>query len=108
VISALARSRAVSGSDGVPRAPLSLACRLAGWPLSAASMLGAAERSGAVLVNLSGLHGYGPAFRSLGVNAYDQSHPMTEATPLAAMGRMGRVRARVWQDALGTHQTWRL
>ena len=33
---------------------------------------------------------------------------MTEATPLAAMGRMGQVRARVWQDALAAHQAWRL
>ena len=33
---------------------------------------------------------------------------MTEATPLAAMGRMGQVRARVWRDALAAHQAWRL
>jgi len=33
---------------------------------------------------------------------------MTEATPLAAMGRMGQLRARVWPDALATHQAWRL
>ena len=42
-------------------APLGLACRLAGW------------RSGAVLVTLSDLYGYGPASRSLGVSACDQS-----------------------------------
>ena len=53
------------------------------WPPIAASLLGAAERSGAVLVTLSNLYGYGPAERSLGVAAYDQAHPMTEATPLA-------------------------
>ena len=78
------------------------------WPPIAASLLSAAERSGAVLVTLSNLYGYGPAPRSLGVSAYDQDHPMTEATPLAATGRKGRVRARVWQDALAAHQAGRL
>ena len=33
----------------------------ADWPPIAASLLGAAERSGAVLVTLSNLYGYGPA-----------------------------------------------
>ena len=33
---------------------------------------------------------------------------MTEATPLAATGRKGRVRARVWQDALAAHQAGRV
>ena len=67
------------------------------WPPIAASVLAAAERSGAVLVTLSNLYGYGPG-------PYDQAHPMTEATALAAAGRKGRVRARVWQDALAAHQ----
>jgi len=80
----------------------------ADWPPIAASVLGAAERSGAVLVTLSNLYGYGPAARSLGVGAYDQAHPMTEATPLAATGRKGQVRARVWQDALAAHQAGRV
>jgi nucleoside-diphosphate-sugar epimerase len=80
----------------------------ADWPPIAASLLGAAERSGAVLVTLSNLYGYGPAARSLGVSAYDQAHPMTEATPLAATGRKGQVRARVWQDALAAHQAGRV
>ena len=74
------------------------------WPPIAASLLAAAERSGAVLVTLSNLYGYGPATRSLGVGGYDEAHPMTEATPLAATGRKGRVRVRVWQDALAAHQ----
>ena len=78
------------------------------WPPVAASLLGAAERSGAVLVTLSNLYGYGPAASSLGVSAYDQAHPMTEATPLAATGRKGQVRARVWQDALTAHQAGRV
>jgi nucleoside-diphosphate-sugar epimerase len=71
------------------------------WPPIAASVLSAAERSSAVLVTLSNLYGYGPG-------AYDPSHPMTEETPLAATGRKGRVRARVWQDALAAHQAGRV
>jgi nucleoside-diphosphate-sugar epimerase len=80
----------------------------ADWPPIAASVLAAAERSGAVLVTLSNLYGYGPAAQSLGVGGYDAAHPMTEATPLAATGRKGRVRARVWQDALAAHQAGRV
>jgi len=72
----------------------------ADWPPIAASVLGAAERSGAVLITLSNLYGYGPRVPG----GYDEAHPMTEATPLAATGRKGRVRARVWQDALAAHQ----
>jgi len=80
----------------------------ADWPPIAASMLAAAERSGAVLVTLSNLYGYGPAPRSLGAGSYDEAHPMTEATPLAATGPKGRVRARVWQDALAAHRAGRV
>jgi nucleoside-diphosphate-sugar epimerase len=76
----------------------------ADWPPIAASLLGAAERSGAALVTLSNLYGYGP--RDPG--GYDQAHPMTEATPLAATGPKGRVRARIWQDALAAHQAGRV
>jgi len=54
-----------------------------------------------VLVTLSNLYGYGPG-------PYDEAHPMTEATPLAATGRKGRVRAPVWQDALAAHQAGRV
>jgi nucleoside-diphosphate-sugar epimerase len=74
------------------------------WPPIAASLLGTAERSGAVLVTLSNLYGYGP--RDPG--GYDQAHPMTEATPLAAPGPKGRIRARIWQDALAAHQAGRV
>ena len=76
----------------------------ADWPPIAASVLAAAERSGAVLVTLSNLYGYGPC----DPGHYDEAHPMTEATPLAATGRKGRVRARVWQDALAAHQAGRV
>jgi nucleoside-diphosphate-sugar epimerase len=77
----------------------------ADWPPIAASVLGAAERGGAVLVTLSNLYGYGPASGRAG---YDEAHPMTEATPLAATGRKGRVRAQVWQDALAAHRAGRV
>ena len=76
----------------------------ADWPPIAASVLAAAERSGAVLITLSNLYGYGPAVSG----GYDEAHPMTEATALAATGRKGRVRARVWQDALAAHQAGRV
>jgi len=76
----------------------------ADWPPIAASVLAAAERSGAVLVTLSNLYGYGPRVPG----GYDEAHPITEATPLAATGRKGRVRARVWQDALAAHQAGRV
>jgi nucleoside-diphosphate-sugar epimerase len=76
----------------------------ADWPPIAASVLAAAERSGAVLVTLSNLYGYGPC----NPGHYDEAHPITEATPLAATGRKGRVRARVWQDALAAHQAGRV
>src|SRR6516162_4265282 len=73
----------------------------ADWPPIAASVLSAAEHSGAVLVTLSNLYGYGPG-------AYGPSHPMTEGTPLAAAGRTGRERAQVWLDALAAHQAGRV
>ena len=57
------------------------------WPPIAASVLAAAELSGAVLVTLSNLYGYGPRVPG----GYDQAHPITEATPLAAH-QAGRVR----------------
>ena len=80
----------------------------ADWPPIAASLLAAAERSGAVLVTLSNLYGYGPAAPSPGNGGYDAAHPMTEAAPLAATGPKGRVRARVWQDARAAHQAGRV
>ncbi|GII84047.1 NAD-dependent epimerase [Sphaerisporangium siamense] len=63
------------------------------WPPIAAALLQAAEMSGAVLVTLGNLYGYGPVDR-----------PMTEDTPLASTGAKGRVRARMWADALAAHR----
>jgi nucleoside-diphosphate-sugar epimerase len=78
------------------------------WPPIARSLLGAAERSGAVLVTVSNLYGYGPARAALGVEAYDEAHPMTEETPLAAPGHKGSVRRQMWRDALAAHEAGRL
>ncbi|WBC14001.1 NAD-dependent epimerase/dehydratase family protein [Micromonospora sp. WMMA1998] len=66
------------------------------WPPLAAALLTAAERTGAVLATVGNLYGYGP------VDA-----PMTESTPLAATGVKGRVRNRMWADALAAHHAGR-
>ncbi len=67
------------------------------WPPIADALLKAAEASGAVLATTSNLYVYGP------VDA-----PMTEATPLAATGVKGRVRLRMWRDALAAHDAGRV
>jgi nucleoside-diphosphate-sugar epimerase len=67
------------------------------WPPIAAALLRVAESTGAVLVTTSNLYGYGPV-----------DGPMTEQTPLAATGTKGRVRARMWLDALAAHQAGRV
>jgi nucleoside-diphosphate-sugar epimerase len=67
------------------------------WPPLAASMLAAAEKSGAVLVLISNLYAYGPV-----------DHPMVEADPPNATGAKGRVRAQIWEEALAAHQAGRI
>lgn len=67
------------------------------WPPVAAALLGAAERTGAVLVTMGNLYGYG---RPTG--------PMTPDSPLAATDTKGRVRARMWADALAAHEAGRV
>lgn len=67
------------------------------WPPIADSLLRAAESAGAVLAIAGNLYGYGP------VDA-----PMTEDHPLAATGTKGRVRARMWLDALAAHTAGRV
>src|SRR6266702_4760750 len=42
-----------------------------------------------------------------GADGYDTARPMTEDTALAATGRKGAVRARMWRDALAAHQAGR-
>ncbi len=67
------------------------------WPPVAAAMLTAAEKSGAGLVTVSNLYGYGH------VDA-----PMTEDTALRPTGMKGRLRAEMWQQALQAHEAGRL
>ena len=67
------------------------------WPPMAGSLLAAAETTGAVLVTLGNLYGYGPV-----------DGPMTEDLPLAATGVKGRVRARMWADLLTAHRAGRI
>jgi nucleoside-diphosphate-sugar epimerase len=69
----------------------------ADWPPVAAALLAAAERTGAVLVTMSNLYGYGRP-----------SGPMTTDTPLAATDVKGRVRIRMWTDALAAHEAGRV
>lgn len=67
------------------------------WPPLASSLCAAAEATGAVLVMLGNLYGYGPV-----------DVPMTEALPLAATGRKGQVRAAVWGQARKLHEQGRI
>jgi nucleoside-diphosphate-sugar epimerase len=58
------------------------------WPPLAASLLAAAERTGAVLVTAGSLYPYGPV-----------DVPMTEDLPAAATDHKGQLRARMTADA---------
>lgn len=69
----------------------------AAWPPLAASLCAAAESTGAVLVLLGNLYGYGPV-----------AGPLTEDLPLAATGTKGRVRAAVWEQARTLHEQGRI
>jgi nucleoside-diphosphate-sugar epimerase len=67
------------------------------WPPLAAAMLAAAENSGAALVITGNLYVYGPVDR-----------PMTPDMPLAAPTVKGRVRVRIWTEALAAHREGRV
>jgi len=67
------------------------------WPALAASLLQAAERTGAVLATMSNLYGYGPV---------DQ--PMRPSDPLKATFSNGAIRAAMWHDALAAHDAGRV
>ncbi|MBB2945301.1 nucleoside-diphosphate-sugar epimerase [Actinoplanes lutulentus] len=56
------------------------------------AMIAAARSAGAVYAITGNLYGYGPQPGGL----------MTEASPLAATGRKGRIRIKMWQDALAS------
>jgi nucleoside-diphosphate-sugar epimerase len=67
------------------------------WPPIAEALLAAAQGTGAILVTMSNLYGYG---RPAG--------PMTPESPLAATDVKGRVRIRMWTDALAAHAAGRV
>ena len=67
------------------------------WPPIANAMLAAAESSGAVLVIMGNLYGYGPMTR-----------PMKESDPLASTGVKGGVRIKMWRDGLAVHESGRI
>ena len=67
------------------------------WPPLSASLLAAAEASGAVLATVSNLYVYGPVDR-----------PMTEQTPFGSRDSKGRVRTQMWRDALAAHRASRV
>ena len=67
------------------------------WPPVAAALLGAAERTGAVLVTMGNLYVYG---RPTG--------PMAPTSPLAAADTKGRVRLAMWKQALAAHHAGRV
>ncbi|GAA3078347.1 hypothetical protein GCM10020000_74860 [Streptomyces olivoverticillatus] len=67
------------------------------WPPLASSVCAAAEATGAVLVMLGNLYGYGPV-----------DGPMTEKLPLAATGPKGRIRAAIWEQARKLHEQGRI
>lgn len=66
------------------------------WPPMASAILSAAESTGAVLVTLCNVYGYGPV-----------DGPMTEDLPLATTRKKGRVRVQMWHDALAAHEAGR-
>ncbi|SFF59509.1 NAD-dependent epimerase/dehydratase family protein [Blastococcus tunisiensis] len=67
------------------------------WPPLAAALLTAAERTEAVLVTMANLYVYGRP-----------SGPMTPDSPLIATDVKGRVRIRMWRDALAAHEAGRV
>lgn len=67
------------------------------WPPLAASILAAAEATGAVLVTTGNLYGYTPG---VGV--------LIEQSPLDTPTKKGRIRNRMWADALAAHEDGRV
>jgi nucleoside-diphosphate-sugar epimerase len=67
------------------------------WPPVAAALVGAAERTGAVLVTMGNLYVYGRP-----------SGPMTPQSAPAAVDTKGRVRLRMWEEALAAHEAGRI
>jgi nucleoside-diphosphate-sugar epimerase len=70
---------------------------LTDWPPLAASLLAAAESSGAVLTITGNLYPHGPV-----------DGPITESTPLTATHPKLKLRADMWRDALAAHEAGRI
>jgi nucleoside-diphosphate-sugar epimerase len=95
---AAALAAAAQGADAVYNAVNPAYHRWAtDWPPVAAALLTAAERTGAVLVIMGNLYGYG-----------SPTGPMTPDTPLAATDLKGRIRIAMWTDALAAHEAGRV
>lgn len=67
------------------------------WPPLAASLVVTAEQTGAVLATASNLYGYGPV-----------AEPMRPDMPLRTTSKKGKIRARMWNDALAAHDEGRI
>ncbi|MFD1055080.1 Rossmann-fold NAD(P)-binding domain-containing protein [Terrabacter terrigena] len=67
------------------------------WPPVAAATLAAAEASGAGLVIIGNLYGYGRV-----------AAPMREGDPMRPAGHKGALRADMWTEALARHDAGRL
>ncbi|MBF6469317.1 NAD-dependent epimerase/dehydratase family protein [Nocardia beijingensis] len=67
------------------------------FPPLAAAVLRAAEATGAVLVSVGNLYGYGQV-----------DGPIGERHPLRPTSVKGRVRARIWAEALAAHEAGRV
>ena len=67
------------------------------WPPVAAATLAAAESTGAGLVIIGNLYGYG-----------EVDAPMKEDDPMRPSGHKGRIRADMWTEALARHEAGRL
>lgn len=66
------------------------------WPPLAASLLSAAETTGAVLVTMSNLYGYA-----------DPTEPITEDSPLTPSSKKGQIRVDMWTAAKASHDAGR-
>ncbi|MDX6258250.1 MAG: hypothetical protein QOJ11_4584 [Frankiales bacterium] len=67
------------------------------WPPLAAALLTAAERTGAGYLMLGNVYGYGPI-----------DGPFTEDLPMAPTTVKGRVRAKMWNEAVAAHHAGRV
>jgi len=67
------------------------------WPALTDALVGAAERSGAALVNLSNLYAYGPT-----------EGPMRPDQPLAPTSPKAEARAEAWTTMLAAHRAGRI